>query len=97
MVRRVPIIHEFCNDKIIVREWNNYEKRYWEKERLPSVEEYINQLALSEKQIKKSKIDESFLFYGLDYYREHPEIDPFTNKIKKDLHSSPKLSEDPLE
>lgn len=97
LVRRVPIIHEFCNDKIIVREWNNYEKRYWEKERLPSVEEYINQLALSEKQIKKSKIDESFLFYGLDYYREHPEIDPFTNKIKKDLHSSPKLSEDPLE
>ena len=97
LVRRVPIIHEFCNDKIIVREWNNYEKRYWEKERLPSVEEYINQLALSEKQINKSKIDESFLFYGLDYYREHPEIDPFTNKIKKDLHSSPKLSEDPLE
>lgn len=97
LVRRVPIIHEFCNDKIIVREWNNYEKRYWEKERLPSVEEYISQLALSEKQIKESKIDESFLFYGLDYYREHPEIDPFTNKIKKDLHSSPKLSEDPLE
>lgn len=120
LVRRVPIIYEFCHDKIIVRKWNSYEKRYWEKERLPSVEEYVDQsVSLNSFQLlqfdgddtnsqyveteyepsddSESEIDQFLPFYGLDYYQEHPEIDPFTNEIKKDPHNSPKSSEDPYE
>lgn len=116
LVRRVPIIHEFCHDKIIVRKWNNYEKRYWEKERLPSVEELINQSSplnslqllqfngddmnsqYAETEYEPSsddnelEMDQFLPFYGLDYYDQHPEIDPFTNEIKEKPHyDSPKL------
>lgn len=91
LVRRVPIIHEFCHDKIIVRKWNSYEKRYWEKVRLPSVEEYVNQ-SLPINSLQLFQIDQFLPFYGLNYYKQHPEIDPFTNEtIEKPRYDSPKL------
>lgn len=91
LTRRVPRYYEFHHDKIQIFKWNDVTHEYWwlNDDVLPPVEELIAE--------ESEPKEPSLPFYGLEYYKQHPEIDPKTNELKeKDPHSSPKLSEDPM-